>query len=169
MFLGHGTDFHHRLRKETGDQRYYAPMERENTSLLQLTIISCYRPFRERLLHLPALLSPTLTIGQRWCYTTGWFCFWISGRLASRIQIPKGLRKAPIQDRLGSRYSLHGLPGFSHYLRTSWVQPAVRGTKFYWNRRRYGPGRVVTAILEQVLNIPVPTHCGADWSVQACG
>ncbi|KAF9650493.1 MFS general substrate transporter [Thelephora ganbajun] len=35
-----------RLRKETGDQRYYAPMEKENVSLLRLTIISCYRPFQ---------------------------------------------------------------------------------------------------------------------------
>jgi hypothetical protein len=34
-----------RLRKETGDQRYYAPMEKDNLSLLQLTIISCSRPF----------------------------------------------------------------------------------------------------------------------------
>jgi hypothetical protein len=39
--------FFHRLRKETGDQRYHAPMEKENISLLRLTIISCYRPFRE--------------------------------------------------------------------------------------------------------------------------
>lgn len=35
-----------RLRNATGEQRYYAPLERENPSLLRLTIISCYRPFQ---------------------------------------------------------------------------------------------------------------------------
>jgi hypothetical protein len=47
LVLRHCANFLHRLRKETGDQRYYAPMEKENISLLRLTIISCYRPFRE--------------------------------------------------------------------------------------------------------------------------
>ncbi|KAF9777403.1 MFS general substrate transporter [Thelephora terrestris] len=35
-----------RLRKETGDERYYSLLEKENPSLLRLTIISCYRPFQ---------------------------------------------------------------------------------------------------------------------------
>ena len=45
--IWHYINLLHRLRKETGDQRYYAPMEKDNLSLLRLTIISCYRPFRE--------------------------------------------------------------------------------------------------------------------------
>jgi len=50
-----------RLRKETGDQRYYAPMEKQGISLLQLTIISCYRPFQVLLYDRMVLLLDTWT------------------------------------------------------------------------------------------------------------
>jgi len=35
-----------RLREMTGNQNYYAPLEKENASLGRAIIISCYRPFR---------------------------------------------------------------------------------------------------------------------------
>jgi hypothetical protein len=36
-----------RLRKETGDLRYYAPLEAQPKSIAQTVMISCYKPFRE--------------------------------------------------------------------------------------------------------------------------
>ena len=34
-----------RLRSSTGDSRYYAPLDRRQGSLLNMIIVSCYRPF----------------------------------------------------------------------------------------------------------------------------
>jgi hypothetical protein len=36
-----------RLRNETGDERYRAPIELEDKRLLRRLIISCYKPFGE--------------------------------------------------------------------------------------------------------------------------
>lgn len=39
-----------RLRRSTGDQRYYAPLDRRSGTLLHLIVVSCYRPFELLLL-----------------------------------------------------------------------------------------------------------------------
>jgi hypothetical protein len=36
-----------RLRKERGDERYHAEIEKQDKNLLQSIALSCYRPFRE--------------------------------------------------------------------------------------------------------------------------
>lgn len=43
-----------RLRKSTGDERYYAPLDRRSGTLLHLIAVSCYRPFGERLSYGPS-------------------------------------------------------------------------------------------------------------------
>lgn len=45
-----------RVRKETGEPKYYAPIERTNKSLIQALVISCYKPFELVLLDRMALL-----------------------------------------------------------------------------------------------------------------
>ncbi|ETW81890.1 major facilitator superfamily [Heterobasidion irregulare TC 32-1] len=45
-----------RVRKETGELKYYAPIERTNKSLIQALAISCYKPFELVLLDRMALL-----------------------------------------------------------------------------------------------------------------
>jgi len=37
---------HYRLRKSTGDPRYWAPLDRRGDSLWSAIAVSCYRPFR---------------------------------------------------------------------------------------------------------------------------
>lgn len=37
----------HRVRKSTGDSRYYAPLDRRETTLMHAIAMSCYTPFSE--------------------------------------------------------------------------------------------------------------------------
>ncbi|KAJ7141168.1 major facilitator superfamily domain-containing protein [Mycena epipterygia] len=46
----------HRLRKETGDQTYWAPLDRRDTSLARSLLLSCYVPFKLLLFERMALL-----------------------------------------------------------------------------------------------------------------
>lgn len=40
----------HRLRRETGDQRYWSPLDRREISMTQAIIRSCYVPFGKNIL-----------------------------------------------------------------------------------------------------------------------
>ena len=41
------TDNRLRLRKTTGDEKYYAPLERQEHSLFRMILFSIYTPFRK--------------------------------------------------------------------------------------------------------------------------
>ncbi|EIW74976.1 MFS general substrate transporter [Coniophora puteana RWD-64-598 SS2] len=50
-----------RMRKETGNDKYYAPLDRRNQSLLREIVVSCYRPFELMIYERMALLLNTWT------------------------------------------------------------------------------------------------------------
>ena len=46
-----------RIRKSTGDNRYYAPLDKRETTLMHSIAMSCYVPFSE-FYPLPSLINP---------------------------------------------------------------------------------------------------------------
>ena len=47
----------HRLRKSTGDPRYYAPLDRRRMTLAKAIAVSCYLPFSTQSLYMVVLSS----------------------------------------------------------------------------------------------------------------
>lgn len=69
----------YRLRKETGDEKYWAPLDRREGSLAHAIMVSCYTPFSTSPRH--HHYGKPLIFAQSCFFTIAWHCSSTRGTL----------------------------------------------------------------------------------------
>lgn len=69
-----------RIRKATGDERYYAPLDRRDVTMLRAVVISCYTPFSKSPLSVVWLDTASKYNPQSYYCWIAWRCSSTSGQ-----------------------------------------------------------------------------------------
>ncbi|CAK5262687.1 unnamed protein product [Mycena citricolor] len=119
-----------RLRKETGDERYWAPLDRHEINFAQSLLLSCYVPFS--MSHLTPFIFAMLNLFFR----------------ASDVR--QNGPSARYLDCSASRNLVPDVPGLSDHIRTrAPLQRSEHRPHLSGHRHRHGRGSLYTAILGQ--------------------